>query len=254
MRRSVSSAVASWLPGVDRGNCQHSEALDSSLTDRAVILPRTLTEDSSGFKGPLGQRTGDAVSSPPIEGYAFMTADTVPTKRAALVAFVSLFGLVAMLGCQTSRQRADAVVARSPATNTAAAPLPSTSFNTTAPRSEWPRMITIPSGASMIVALQTRLRTDANKAGESFRANLTEAVRVDQLTVLPAGTEVRGQLTLVEEPHRITGKAQMTLESTNSSIPPEICVRSRYRRLCLSPRVTRSAMKRRWHQALSSAV
>lgn len=72
-------------------------------------------------------------------------------------------------------------------------------------------MVTLPAGTSMIVALQSRLRTDANTAGESFRANLTEAVSIGQMTVLPAGTEVRGQLTLVEEPHRTTGKAQMTL-------------------------------------------
>jgi len=142
-----------------------------------------------------------------------MTAKTVPMKTVAVVAIVSLFGLVATLGCQTAQQQADATAAKAPAATKAPAPSPppSSSFATPAPKSDWPRMMTIPSGTPMIVALQTRLRTDANKAGEMFRANLTEAIRVDQFTVLPAGTEVRGQLTIVEEPHRTTGKAQMTL-------------------------------------------
>lgn len=142
-----------------------------------------------------------------------MTADTVSTKKMTLFTFVSLFGVVAILGCQTAQQKADAMVAKPPATNAATtpAPTPSSKPAPVTPSPEWPKMVTIPAGTSMIVALQTRLRTDANKAGESFRTNLTEAVRVNQMTVLPAGTEIRGQLTIVEEPHRTTGKAQMTL-------------------------------------------
>lgn len=142
-----------------------------------------------------------------------MTADTVSTRKKTLLTFVSLFGVVAIIGCQTAQQKADAMVAKTPATTTATtpAPAPSTKPAPVAPSPEWPKMVTLPAGTPMIVALQTRLRTDANKAGESFRTNLTEAVRVDQMTVLPAGTEVRGQLTIVEEPHRTTGKAQMTL-------------------------------------------
>lgn len=142
-----------------------------------------------------------------------MTADTVSTRKKTLLTFVSLFGVVAILGCQTAQQKADAMVAKTPATTTATtpAPAPSSKPAPVTPGPEWPKMVTLPAGTPMIVALQTRLRTDANKAGESFRTNLTEAVRVDQMTVLPAGTEIRGQLTIVEEPHRTTGKAQMTL-------------------------------------------
>lgn len=142
-----------------------------------------------------------------------MTAKTVLTRNIAIAATMSLFGLVATLGCQTSQQKADAMAAKTPVASnaTAPAPAPSNSLAASTPKPGWPRMMTIPSGTTMIVALQTRLRTDVNKAGEMFRTNLTEAVRVAQVTVLPAGTEVRGQLTIVEEPHRTTGKAQMTL-------------------------------------------
>lgn len=142
-----------------------------------------------------------------------MMANTVPTKKMTLTAIVSLFGLVAVFGCQTSQEQADALVNKAPATNTTTTPSqsPGNAPAKVTPAQEWPRMVTLPAGTPMIVALQTRLRTDANKAGETFRANLTEAVTYDQMTVLPAGTEFRGQLTIVEEPHRTTGKAQMTL-------------------------------------------
>lgn len=148
-----------------------------------------------------------------------MKADTTMTKKLALAATLSLFGLVAIFGCQTTQEKADAMVARTPATTTPSSstptPVPATKPSTPATaasnNSEWPKMMTIPAGTPLIVALQTRLRTDANKAGDAFRTNLTEAITVNNITVLPAGTEVRGQLTLVEEPHRTTGKAQMTL-------------------------------------------
>lgn len=77
---------------------------------------------------------------------------------------------------------------------------------------EPPKMVTIPTGTVMLVALDQTLRTDSNKTGDTFRARTTDAVRIDDMTVIPAGSEVRGVLTNVEEPHRTAGKAQMTLE------------------------------------------
>ncbi len=79
------------------------------------------------------------------------------------------------------------------------------------PKPEPPKMVTIPTGTSIVVALETHLRTDSNKVGDVFRARTTEAVRADNMTVIPVGAEVRGRLTQVEEPHRTSGKAQMTL-------------------------------------------
>jgi len=80
-----------------------------------------------------------------------------------------------------------------------------------AAKAEWPKVLTVPAGMTLIMALQTHLRTDSNATGDAFRAHITEAVRVDQMTVFPVGTEVRGRLSFVEEPHRTSGNAQMTL-------------------------------------------
>jgi hypothetical protein len=74
-----------------------------------------------------------------------------------------------------------------------------------------PVLVTVPAGTALKVALQTHLRTDSNQVGDRFTAKTSEEVRINETTVLPTGTEVRGKLTLVEEPHRTAGKAQLTL-------------------------------------------
>jgi len=121
-------------------------------------------------------------------------------KKLALGTVVSLFAAASLFGCQSAQEQANAKEAAK--TNTP---------NTSTPKSNWPKMMTIPAGTTLLVSLDVPLSTDANKSGDNFRARLSDAVRVDQMTILPSGTEVRGRLTLVEEPHRTTGKAQMTL-------------------------------------------
>ena len=71
--------------------------------------------------------------------------------------------------------------------------------------------VSIPSGTTMVVALDERLSTETHHSGDRFRARTTNAIVIDRATVLPAGSTVNGHLTNVEEPHRTSGKAQMTL-------------------------------------------
>jgi hypothetical protein len=120
--------------------------------------------------------------------------------KLALGTVVPLFAVVSLLGCQSSQEQVSA-------TEAAKTKASSTSTH----KSEWPKMLTIPSGTTLLVSLDAPLGTEANKSGDNFQAHTAEAVRVDQMTVLPSGTEVRGRLTLVEQPHRTKGKAQMTL-------------------------------------------
>jgi outer membrane lipoprotein SlyB len=121
-------------------------------------------------------------------------------KKLTLGTMVPLFAAVSLLGCQSSQEQAN---------TTEAAKAKASSTST--PKSDWPKMVTIPSGTTLLVSLDAPLRSDVNKTGDNFQAHTTEAVRVDEMTVLPSGTEVRGRLTLVEEPHRTSGTAQMTL-------------------------------------------
>ena len=154
---------------------------------------------------------------------------------------VSALGLLFLIGCGQGQQQSDvpktdpaevasapaepatqetsagsstSLPAQPPATKPAAKPASTGAPTNTKPapkEPEAPKLVIVPSGTTLVVALETHLRTDSNSTGDAFRARTTEAIRVNDLIVIPAGSEVRGRLTHVEEPHRTAGKAQMTL-------------------------------------------
>lgn len=160
--------------------------------------------------------------------------------------FASGLAVVALVGCGKSQEQSDAgkasepEVASAPQQQPAQNPAATTNQTTTEPAAqpaqkpaqkpaqqkpvgdqtaqkpapkepETPKMVSIPTGTILVVALETHLRTDSNEIGDAFTARTAEAIRLNDMTVIPAGTEVRGRLTHVEEPHRTAGKAQMTL-------------------------------------------
>ena len=83
------------------------------------------------------------------------------------------------------------------------------------PKPEAPRevMVAVPAGTSVTVSLQTHLRTDSTKVGDRFVAKTTEPIEISGTTVFPAGSEVRGHVTEVEEPHRTKGRAKLVLNA-----------------------------------------
>jgi len=64
----------------------------------------------------------------------------------------------------------------------------------------------VPAGTALMVRLETTLATFSNKAGDPFRARLTQAVVLNGKTLIPAGAMVEGRVTKVSEPRRISGK------------------------------------------------
>src|SRR5580658_6314968 len=64
----------------------------------------------------------------------------------------------------------------------------------------------VPAGTALMAKLETTLATFSNKAGDPFRARLTQPVVLDGKTVIPAGAMVEGRVTKVAEPRRISGK------------------------------------------------
>lgn len=64
----------------------------------------------------------------------------------------------------------------------------------------------VPAGTSMMVRLDTTLATFSNKAGDPFRASLTQPVVINGQTVIPQGATVEGRVTKISEPRRISGK------------------------------------------------
>jgi hypothetical protein len=69
----------------------------------------------------------------------------------------------------------------------------------------------VPSGTTMVVALDEPLSTTTHKTGDWFTARTMRSVTVEGKTVFPVGSEVRGRLTHVQAPGRTSGKAEMTL-------------------------------------------
>lgn len=64
----------------------------------------------------------------------------------------------------------------------------------------------VPAGTALMVRLDTTLATFSNKAGDPFRASVTQPIVVNGQTVIPAGATVEGRVTKVTEPRRISGR------------------------------------------------
>jgi hypothetical protein len=115
-----------------------------------------------------------------------------------MIAF--LLGVVSLPGCRQLQEQANATELVS-----------AEASNTPTSSSSWPRSVVIPSGTMLLVSLDRPLRTDLEMTGDHFQAHIAEAVRVEGMTVLPRGTEIRGRLTSVGMSHSNTDMAQMTL-------------------------------------------
>lgn len=64
----------------------------------------------------------------------------------------------------------------------------------------------VPAGTALMVRLDTTLATFSNRAGDPFRASLTQPIVLNGVTVIPAGATVEGRVTKVTEPRRISGR------------------------------------------------
>ena len=69
----------------------------------------------------------------------------------------------------------------------------------------------VPAGTALMVRLDTTLATFSNKAGDPFRAKLTQPVVINGSTLIPIGAIVEGRVTKVTEPRRIAGKPSIGL-------------------------------------------
>ena len=71
------------------------------------------------------------------------------------------------------------------------------------------REVTLPAGTTLALRLRTAVASDSSRVEDPVRAELREAVVVDGTTVLPAGLELSGVVTNVQQSGRVTGRAQV---------------------------------------------
>jgi hypothetical protein len=80
---------------------------------------------------------------------------------------------------------------------------------------------TVPAGTQIQVRLEQGISTERNSSGEEFRASLDKDLMVDGKTVAPAGSEVVGELSSVQEPGRVKGRAKLTMTLRQITIEGE---------------------------------
>ena len=71
--------------------------------------------------------------------------------------------------------------------------------------------LVIPAGTHIVASLETRLSTETNHTGDPFVATTTEPVVINEKTIAPSGTKIRGSLRDVQASGRVKGRARMTL-------------------------------------------
>jgi hypothetical protein len=73
------------------------------------------------------------------------------------------------------------------------------------------REVTIPAGSQLDVVLDTPVASDTSKVEDLVRAHLLDAVVVDGVTALPAGTDVSGRVTAAARSGKVKGRAQLAM-------------------------------------------
>jgi hypothetical protein len=76
------------------------------------------------------------------------------------------------------------------------------------------REITLPAGTSLRLDLQSAVASDTSSVEDAVRASLRQAVTVDGVEVLPAGTQLVGTVTEVERSGRVKGLARVAYRFT----------------------------------------
>jgi len=80
------------------------------------------------------------------------------------------------------------------------------------------RVITLPAGTALPLELTTAVSTETASVEMPVTARLRRAVTVDGVTVLPAGATVNGEVSDVDRPGRVQGRARLGLRFTSVTV------------------------------------
>lgn len=111
-------------------------------------------------------------------------------------------------GGDTATPNTAAALAPAPAAE-AAPPVVTASAAPTAPAPPAFREVTIPSGTTLRLDLASAIASDSSRVEDAVRATLRQPVALNGETVLPAGTELAGVVTSVDDSGRIKGRARI---------------------------------------------
>ena len=77
----------------------------------------------------------------------------------------------------------------------------------------------VPAGTTIPITLTTRISTKYAKDGDGVYGKTAFPVTVDNKIVIPEGSWVRGKITEVKRPGRVTGKGELTLSFQTLVLP-----------------------------------
>ncbi len=78
---------------------------------------------------------------------------------------------------------------------------------------------TLTSGTDLVAELQNTIDTGHNKVGDKVALRTVEDVRVNEVTVVPAGATINGEVTHIDPAGRIAGGAELTMRFTELVTP-----------------------------------
>ena len=76
------------------------------------------------------------------------------------------------------------------------------------------REVTLPAGTQLPVVLDTSVASNTSHVEQPVRAHLSRDVRLDNSTVLPAGSDLYGTVTAVRRPGKVKGRSYIALRLT----------------------------------------
>lgn len=79
--------------------------------------------------------------------------------------------------------------------------------------------LSLPSGTSVHMKLETPISTKTSKVGDAFAGRVTEPVLLDGKTVIPVGAAIQGQIVKLTEPRRVKGKPTIELRPDSITMP-----------------------------------
>lgn len=80
------------------------------------------------------------------------------------------------------------------------------------------REVTIPAGTQLPIVVDTAVASNTSRVEQPVRAHLARDVRIDNQTVLPAGSELYGNVTAVRRPGKVKGRSYIAVRF-NTLVP-----------------------------------
>lgn len=97
------------------------------------------------------------------------------------------------------------------------APAPATATRTAPARA---RTVTIPDGTTLDVELSSALASDTSRVEQDVTGTIDSAVVIDEATVIPAGSRLRGYVTSVQDSGKVKGRAELGFRFTSLTVGP----------------------------------